>query len=147
MQRCQLLFLDSQSPAEKRLELHLMINMLSQNTDKTGKTLLDQNVLWIAEGLVIMQVNRLPNRRRKQIRKNRLGELHYRHQRYTSLIKTVQLESQCLQSYDVLLEFSGQILKKTSKPGVVNSTEKMKQLHANPLYNNNKGVEVKLIST
>ena len=33
---------DSQSPAEKRLALNMMINMLSQNTDKSGKTLLDQ---------------------------------------------------------------------------------------------------------
>jgi hypothetical protein len=39
---------DSQSPAEKRLALNLMINMLSQNTDKSGKTLLDQNVHCIA---------------------------------------------------------------------------------------------------
>jgi hypothetical protein len=44
---------DSQSPAEKRLALNLMINMLSQNTDKSGKTLLDQNVHRIAEILVI----------------------------------------------------------------------------------------------
>ena len=44
---------DSQSPAEKkkRLALNLMINMLSQNTDKSGKTLLDHNVHRIAEVL------------------------------------------------------------------------------------------------
>ncbi len=53
---------DSQSSAEKRLALNLMINMLSQNTDKSGKTLLDQNVHRIAEVLVITQTNRLPNR-------------------------------------------------------------------------------------
>jgi len=53
---------DSQSPAEKRLALNLMINMLSQNTDKSGKTLLDQNVHRIAEVLVITQTNRLPSR-------------------------------------------------------------------------------------
>ena len=53
---------DSQSPAERRLALNLMINMLSQNTDKSGKTLLDQNVHRIAEVLVITQTNRLPNR-------------------------------------------------------------------------------------
>ena len=32
--------------------------------------------------------------------KNRLSKLHYRFQRYTKLIKTVQRKSQCLQSYD-----------------------------------------------
>ena len=53
---------DSQSPAEKRLALNLMINMLSQNTDKSGKALLDQNVHRIAEVLVITQTNRLPSR-------------------------------------------------------------------------------------
>jgi hypothetical protein len=53
---------DSQSPAENRLALNLIINMLSQSTDKTGKTLLDQNVHRIAEVLVITQTNRLPNR-------------------------------------------------------------------------------------
>jgi hypothetical protein len=41
---------DSQSPAEKRLALNLMIkhgvfNMLSQNTDKSGKNLLDQYIV------------------------------------------------------------------------------------------------------
>ncbi len=51
---------DSQSPV--RLALNLMMNMLSQNTDKSGKTLLDQNVHRIAEVLVITQTNRLPNR-------------------------------------------------------------------------------------
>ncbi len=53
---------DSQSPAEKRLALNMMINMLSQITDKSGKTLLDQNVHRIAEVLVITQTNRLPSR-------------------------------------------------------------------------------------
>ena len=52
---------DSQSPAEKRLALNLMINMLSQNTDKSGKTLLDQNVHRIAEVLVIMQTSQIEN--------------------------------------------------------------------------------------
>jgi hypothetical protein len=53
---------DSRSPAEKRLALILMINMLSQNTDKSGKTLLDQNV-HRPEVLqvVITQTNKLPN--------------------------------------------------------------------------------------
>ncbi len=36
--------------------------MLSQKIDKSGKTLLDQNVHRIAEVLVITQTNRLPNR-------------------------------------------------------------------------------------
>ena len=36
--------------------------------------------------------------------KNRLGELLYRFRQYASLITTVQLESQCLQSYDGLLQ-------------------------------------------
>ncbi len=51
---------DSQIPV--RLALNLMMNMLSQNTDKSGKTLLDQNVHRIAEVLVITQTNRLPSR-------------------------------------------------------------------------------------
>jgi hypothetical protein len=53
---------DSQSPAEKRLASNLIINILSQNTDKSGKTLLDQNIHSIAEVLVIAQTNRLPSR-------------------------------------------------------------------------------------
>ncbi len=50
---------DSQSPTETRLALNSMINVLSQNTDKSGKTLLDQNVHRIAEVLVITQTNRI----------------------------------------------------------------------------------------
>ena len=38
------------------------------------------------------------------IGKNRLSKLHYRFQQYTRLIKTVQLESQILQSYESLLD-------------------------------------------
>jgi hypothetical protein len=53
---------DSQSPAGIRLALDLMINLLSQNTDKTGKTILDQNVHRIVEVLVITQAKRFPNR-------------------------------------------------------------------------------------
>ncbi len=53
---------DSQSPAEKRVAFILMINMLSQNTDKAGNTLLDQNVHRIAGVLLITQTNRLPDR-------------------------------------------------------------------------------------
>jgi hypothetical protein len=53
---------DSQSPAEKRLALNLMLNKLSQNTDKSGKTLFNQNVQRIAEVLVITQTNGLPSR-------------------------------------------------------------------------------------
>ncbi len=52
---------DSQSPAEKIMASNLMMNMLSQNTDITGKTLLDQNVHRIAEVLVITQTSRLLN--------------------------------------------------------------------------------------
>ncbi len=40
-----------------------------------------------------------------RIKKNRLSKLHYRFQRYTSLIKSVYLESQCLLSYDGVLDF------------------------------------------
>ncbi len=40
----------------------MAFNMLSQNTGKTGKTLLDQNVHRIAEVLLITQTNRLPTR-------------------------------------------------------------------------------------
>ncbi len=57
----QQLFVFKTSPAEKMLALNLMINMLGQNTDKTGKTLLDQNVYSIAEVLVITLTNTLPN--------------------------------------------------------------------------------------
>ncbi len=57
----QQLFIFKTSPAEKMLALNLMINMLGQNTDKTGKTLLDQNVYSIAEVLVTTLTNTLPN--------------------------------------------------------------------------------------
>ena len=39
-----------------------------------------------------------------RICKKRLSKLHHRFRRYTSLIKIVWLESQCLQSYDGLVE-------------------------------------------
>jgi hypothetical protein len=45
-----------------------------------------------------------------KIRKNRPSK-HDQYQRYTCLIKTVQLESQCLQSYDAVFEFFGQFSK------------------------------------
>jgi hypothetical protein len=40
-----------------------------------------------------------------RIKKNHLSKLHYQFQRYTSLIKSVQLELQCLQSYDGFPDF------------------------------------------
>ena len=39
-----------------------------------------------------------------RIRGKRLGKLHYRFRRYSTLLKTVLLESQYLQSYDDLLQ-------------------------------------------
>ena len=53
---------------------------------------------------------------RLQNMKNHLSKLHYRFRRYTSLIKTVELESLCLQFCEGLLDIfrpPGQILKKT----------------------------------
>ena len=52
---------DNQNSEEKRFGLNLMINMLSQTRNSTGDSLLDSTVHHIAECLIIMKVNRLPN--------------------------------------------------------------------------------------
>ena len=52
---------DDQTPAEKRFGLNLMINMLSQNKNSEGQTLLDESVYHIAEILMITQTNKLLN--------------------------------------------------------------------------------------
>ena len=50
---------ETQSPAEKRHGLNLMISMLSQRKDANGKMLLHKAVFQIAEILVIMDTNQL----------------------------------------------------------------------------------------
>jgi hypothetical protein len=53
------------------------------------------------------------SRWRQQNQGNCLRKLHCRFLQYTSLIKGFKLQSQYLQSYECLLQFLGQILKKT----------------------------------
>lgn len=52
---------ETQSPAEKRHGLNLMLSMLSQRKDDDGKMLLHKAVFQIAEIFVIMDTNQLPD--------------------------------------------------------------------------------------
>jgi hypothetical protein len=53
---------EGQSPAEQRFGLNLMINVMSQNTDKEKRSKLDPNVHKIAEVLLITQTSMLLNK-------------------------------------------------------------------------------------
>ncbi len=53
---------EGQSPAEQRFGLNLMINVMSQNTDKEKRSKFDPNVHKIAEVLLITQVSMLLNK-------------------------------------------------------------------------------------
>ena len=50
------------NPAEQRFGLNLMINVMSQNTDKEKRSKLDPNVHNIAEVLLITQTSMLLNK-------------------------------------------------------------------------------------
>ncbi len=52
---------DSQTPAEKQLGLNLMMNTLSQTKNSKGEALLPTPVQQIAELLIMINENRLPN--------------------------------------------------------------------------------------
>jgi hypothetical protein len=57
-----ILIQEGQSPAEQRFGLILMINVMSQNTDKEKRSKLDPNVHKIAEVLLITQMSMLLNK-------------------------------------------------------------------------------------
>ena len=53
---------DSQTPEEKQLGLNLMMNTLSQTKNSKGEASLPTQVQQIAELLIMINENRLPNR-------------------------------------------------------------------------------------